>query len=214
MAQALDARLARGEAPDPADPADIDAAEAWFGLLLDGAFAGVAAAAGPEIAALAGPIRDAAARLGFLPPDVARKLDLYWRSGDPKLMLFAAEADAPRRDFTAGIAGRRDAAPDVIREPQMPLTGRETFRAKVVGFIGCDETLLYNGEELFGISLEQAVSILGREPDGEPEVEEMYDDTVQTIAYFEALGLDLWFLEGVSVYAGLDDGDYEEDEGG
>lgn len=73
-----------------------------------------------------------------------------------------------------------------------------------VGVIGCDETLLYNGEELIGISLEQAVTILGREPDGEPEAEEMYDDTVQTIAYFDALGLDLWFLNDLSVYAGLD----------
>lgn len=132
-AEAVDARLVQGGTLDPADPGDMASAETWFGLMFDDALAGVASATGPEGAALAGSIRDAGGRLGFLPPGVTRKLDLFWNSGEPTLMGIAAEAGAPPRPAPttsaapgSDVAGETDPGGDLAIQP--PPTDRDIFR--------------------------------------------------------------------------------------
>lgn len=83
-----------------------------------------------------------------------------------------------------------------------------------VEIVACYRSLLYQSKELIGVTLDAAVDVLGRPPDEYEEGVEMFDETFQDIAYFDDLGLMLWFEDGVSVSASLDDGDYEKDGDG
>jgi hypothetical protein len=81
----------------------------------------------------------------------------------------------------------------------------------VVEGIQCDKSILFNGQELLGLSIEDVVKFFGREPDQFGEEFEVIDD-IQIIAEFDDFGLVLWFVDGVSVSASIDDGDYDDAE--
>ncbi len=120
-------RLDGGDTLDPEDTEDAAAAEAWVAALLgvsqavDEPGADLAAAAldvardGAEAVKM---FRYARNRLGFLPPSVDRTLDLYWRSGEPRLMRIAAEAgprnDPLRGEFLSLLSAGMD--PEAVRD--------------------------------------------------------------------------------------------------
>lgn len=83
----------------------------------------------------------------------------------------------------------------------------------VVEGIECDKSILYKGQELLGLSIEDVVKVLGQEPDQFGEEFEVDDDDIQIIGEFDELGLVLWMRDGISVSASIDDGDYDDDEG-
>lgn len=135
--------------------------------------------------------------------------------------------------FGNPIAGYVAAGQLVLDEDEKKITGDLDYYDPDVGMIvtpdqesgetvfliGCGDSLLYQGEELIGISLPEAAKILDRSPDGQIAGEEVEEYDVDEIVYFMTLGLDLWFVDGLSVYARTnafdgfeeDDGDDEED---
>lgn len=81
----------------------------------------------------------------------------------------------------------------------------------VVDAIRCDKSIRYKDQELLGVTIEDVVKLLGREPDQFGEELEVIDE-IQILAEFDGLGLILWFVDRMSVAASIDDGDYEDDE--
>ena len=82
----------------------------------------------------------------------------------------------------------------------------------VVYIIQCDASMLFKGRELIGVSLADALEILGREPDEFGEELELDDDEIQVTAEFDELGLTLWLKDNVTMSASVGDGNLEEDE--
>ena len=82
----------------------------------------------------------------------------------------------------------------------------------VVGTVSCGRSALYGGRELLGLAIGEAVEILGRDPDEFEEGVESADE-IEDIAYFDDMGLMLWFRDGVSVSVTVDNADYGEDDG-
>ena len=81
----------------------------------------------------------------------------------------------------------------------------------VVDGVECDKSILFNGQELLGLSINDVSDVLGRKPDQYGESIELGDET-QVLAEFDDLGLVLWMKDGISVAASIDDGDYEDDD--
>ena len=130
LAAATEARLSAGDALDPSDPDDAEAADAWIAAVVEGE-QGIFERMGPGDWSRRIPLlRLAERRLGFRTGRVARLLDLYWSSGDPGLMGIAAAAEADdaaspeRRDFSrlveAGLAPAAAAERLAVRRPLGP----------------------------------------------------------------------------------------------
>lgn len=81
----------------------------------------------------------------------------------------------------------------------------------IVEGIECDKSILFNGQELLGLSIKDVVNVLGTEPD---QFGESFDlgEEIQILAEFDDLGLVLWMKDGISVAASIDDGDYDDEE--
>lgn len=66
----------------------------------------------------------------------------------------------------------------------------------LVEVVTCDVRFMFSGKNLLGLPLDEVVEILGVEPDQTDEEDD--DGRVGMTADFDLLGLQLWFVDGVS----------------
>ena len=77
--------------------------------------------------------------------------------------------------------------------------------------IGCDETLIFDGKNLVGITLSELEGFLKLKGQRFSDGDEMSDGSIVTGYIFEPLGLRAWVTEEERVESiAADDGDYED----
>ena len=79
-----------------------------------------------------------------------------------------------------------------------------------VEFIGCDETLLFDGKNLVGLKLKELEALLKLKGLAFSDSDEMADGSTQTGVSFEPFGLTAWVSDGQVVSITVNDGDYED----